>query len=241
MNRNRRHFITLGSIGAFALYGQVARGQEPKPQPKIEPNAAKEKEEVAGVTATEDLMREHGVLGRVMLIYEEGLRRLRAGSAISGDQFGEAAVMVRKLIEQYHEVLEEKYIFPELESRQRLVELVRVLREQHQVGRSLTAAILRSSAADRFFTDGGRREITWACETFIRMYRPHHTREETVLFPALHEILTFRQLDRLGDIFEEQEIKLLGPQGFEKMVGQVAALETQLGIYDLSQFTPRAG
>ena len=239
MNRNRRRFITLGSIGAFALYGQVARGQVPKAEPKIEPKVAKEKEEEAGVTAAEDLMREHGVLDRIMLIYEEGLRRLRTGVPISGDLFGEAAVMVRKFIEQYHEVLEEKYIFPELEQRQRHVELIRVLREQHQAGRAVTGAILSYSAAERFATEDGRRMIAWACENFTRMYRPHRNREETVLFPALHDVLSFRQLDLLGDAFEEQEEKLLGPRGFEKMVEQVAALEKQLGIYDLAQFTPR--
>lgn len=52
-------------------------------------------------------------------------------------------------------------------------------------------------------------------EAFIRMYRPHRAREETVLFPALHDVLSFRQLDLLGDAFEEQEDKLLGPHGFE--------------------------
>jgi hemerythrin-like domain-containing protein len=169
------------------------------------------------------------------------MRRLRSGTPISGDLFGEAAVMVRKFIEQYHEILEEKYIFPELASRQRHVELIRVLREQHQAGRSLTNAILAYSAADRFATPDGRSALVRACEAFIRMYRPHRAREETVLFPTMHNILSFRQLDHLGDAFEEQEDKLLGPGGFEKMVDQVAALEKQLGILELSQFTPRVG
>jgi hemerythrin-like domain-containing protein len=239
MNRNRRDFITLGSLGALTLYGQVARGQEPKAEPKPDSKGAAAEE--AGFTATEDLMREHGVLGRIMLVYEEGVRRLSSGSRISGDLFGEAAAMVRKFIEQYHEILEEKYIFPELASRQRHVELIRILREQHQAGRSLTNAILAYSAADRFATADGRAVVVRACEAFIRMYRPHRAREETVLFPALHEVLSFRELDHLGDVFEEQEVKLLGPRGFEKMVEQVAALEKQLDILELSQFTPRVG
>jgi hypothetical protein len=60
-----------------------------------------------------------------------------------------------------------------------------------------------------------------------------------VLFPALHQITTPKQLKDLGEQFEEQEDKLFGQEGFKKTVDQVAAIEKQLGIYDLSQFTPK--
>jgi hypothetical protein len=70
------------------------------------------------------------------------------------------------------------------------------------------------------------------------MYRPHEAREDTVLFPALHQIMTPKQLDALGDKFEEEENRLFGKEGFEKTVDQVAEIEKQLGIYDLAKFTP---
>ncbi len=38
---------------------------------------------------------------------------------------------------------------------------------------------------------------------------------------------------------EEDEHKVLGEEGFERSVDKVAAIETQLVIYDLKQFTPR--
>jgi hypothetical protein len=38
---------------------------------------------------------------------------------------------------------------------------------------------------------------------------------------------------------EEAEHAVLGNEGFEKSVAQVAALEKQLGIYNLAQFTPK--
>jgi hypothetical protein len=37
---------------------------------------------------------------------------------------------------------------------------------------------------------------------------------------------------------EEDERKVLGDEGFERSVEQVAAIEKQLGIFDLKQFTP---
>jgi len=40
-------------------------------------------------------------------------------------------------------------------------------------------------------------------------------------------------------LYEKKEHQLFGEDGFEKMVDQVAGLEKGLGIYDLSQFTPK--
>jgi hypothetical protein len=71
------------------------------------------------------------------------------------------------------------------------------------------------------------------------MYRPHEAREDTVLFPALRTILTPKQVESLGDRMEEDEKKVLGDEGFEKSVDQVATIEKQLGIYDLALFTPK--
>ena len=73
--------------------------------------------------------------------------------------------------------------------------------------------------------------------SFITMYRPHEAREDTVLFPALHQVLSTKQLKDLGEQFEKEEDRLFGDEGFEKTVDQVAAIEKQLGIYDLAQFT----
>ena len=42
---------------------------------------------------------------------------------------------MRKFVEDYHEKLEENFIFPEFEKKKKLVDLVKVLREQHQAGR----------------------------------------------------------------------------------------------------------
>jgi hypothetical protein len=72
------------------------------------------------------------------------------------------------------------------------------------------------------------------------MYEPHEAREDTVLFPAFHEIVSPHEYDALGDDFEKKENEIFGAGGFEKNVEAVAALEKRLGIYELSQFTPKA-
>ncbi|HEV2715250.1 MAG TPA: hypothetical protein VGU64_08280 [Terriglobales bacterium] len=64
-------------------------------------------------------------------------------------------------------------------------------------------------------------------------------REDTVLFPAVHEIVSKNEYDAMGEDFEKREHELFGKEGFEGMVPRVADIEKQLGIYDLKQFTPR--
>ncbi len=41
-----------------------------------------------------------------------------------------------------------------------------------------------------------------------------------------------------GKNLKKMEQKLFGKDGFETMVGKVAAIEKTLGIYELAQFTP---
>ncbi len=75
---------------------------------------------------------------------------------------------------------------------------------------------------------------------FIRMYRPHEAREDTVLFPAFRTVVTSKEFLALGEQFEDKEHELFGKAGFEGIVAQVGTLEQTLGIYDLHQFTPAA-
>jgi hemerythrin-like domain-containing protein len=75
-------------------------------------------------------------------------------------------------------------------------------------------------------------------QAFIRMYRPHEAREDTVLFPALRSVVSPNEFDAMGEDFERDERQKFGEDGFERMVNQVADLERDLGINDLSKFTP---
>jgi hypothetical protein len=70
------------------------------------------------------------------------------------------------------------------------------------------------------------------------MYRPHSAREDTILFPALREIVSAAELAELGEQFEEIEHQRFGEGGFSTVVEEVAGLERALGIHDLAQFTP---
>jgi len=236
MKNDRRRFLITGiSMGAapwLAITPLVIAGEEASDKERTnEPTDE-------GISAPEDLMREHGVLNRVLLIYEEGLRRLRAKESVPPEVFHKPATLIRKFVEDYHERNEENFIFPEFEKQKQHSELVRTLRQQHEAGRKLTDVVLRNATGDHVKPDS-RQEIIRGCDAFIRMYRPHEAREDTVLFPALYKLISTKQIAELGEQFEVKEHQLLGSEGFEKAVDEVAAVEKQLGIYDLSKFTPK--
>src|SRR3954470_14538489 len=78
------------------------------------------KKEEAEVGPAEDLMREHGVLRRVMFLYDEAARQLESGQKPPIDALAKGAQIVRDVIERYHEKLEEKFIFPRMEKAKKL-------------------------------------------------------------------------------------------------------------------------
>jgi len=120
-----------------------------------------------------------------------------------------------------------------------LVDLVKVLRAQHQAGRQVTDVSMRFANLQSLKNESERRQLIASMQQFIRMYNPHEAREDTVLFPAFRKIVSAHEFDALGEDFEKKEDELFGEDGFEKVVDKVAGIEKQLGIYDLAQFTPK--
>lgn len=197
-----------------------------------------EEGEEEDVTPAEDLMREHGVLKRVLLVYDEVRERIAAKKAFPAEAVSSAAGIIRTFIEQYHERLEEEHLFPRFRKQGKLVDLVDTLEAQHKAGRRLTAEIASLAAAGAK-SDGEKHRLAEALRQFNRMYAPHEAREDTVLFPAIREIVSRHEYSALGEDFEKKEHELLGKEGFEGMVEKVGGIEKQLDIFDLAQFTPK--
>jgi hemerythrin-like domain-containing protein len=200
------------------------------------PGSAQGKEQVE-VTPTEDLMREHGLLKRILLIYDEVRDRIAAQKDFPPDAIVNSANIIRSFIEQYHEKLEEDHLFPRFRKHNLLVDLVNTLQQQHEAGRKVTEQILALAGAGAK-AKADKEKLADALQKFVRMYAPHEAREDTVLFPALHTIVSPHEYDALGEDFEKKEHQMFGKEGFEGMVPRVAEIEKQLGIYDLAQFTP---
>ena len=72
------------------------------------------------------------------------------------------------------------------------------------------------------------------------MVRPHYAREDTVVFPAFRQATPPGQFAALGGLLEERERETFGPEGFAKIVAQLAQIEAALEIADLAQFTTKS-
>jgi hemerythrin-like domain-containing protein len=224
-SESRRAMLRNAATGACLLVACTKTKPEDGEDPKSE----------AVVTPAEDLMQEHGIVERVLLLYEEAARRLETNAGLDLDHVLSTANVVRQFIEAYHEKNEEDFVFPRLEAQGKERDLVRVLRAQHQRGREVTAEIVRRA------TNGTRdAELAKLLRGFSRMYRPHAAFEDTRAFPAFRSLMTDREYRELGDKLEDLEHEKLGPHGFENAAAALTKLETALGIGDLAAFTPPA-
>jgi len=217
--------MVIAAMAGVHSFGTITRGAE---------KSGKSEEEISPV---EDLMREHGVLARALLIYDEIVRRIDSGKEFPSEALTGTAQLIQRFVENYHEKLEEDYLFPRFEKAGKFVDLVKVLLEQHQAGRGLTAQIL--ALPSKPLTPEEQNRLQAHLRSFTRMYRPHKAREDTVLFPPFRKIVSAKEFDSLGESFEKKEDELFGEGGFEKIVDEVAGIEKRLGISELSQFTPK--
>src|SRR6266568_1729883 len=138
---HRRKLITdsiaWGAAGAVAvpLIGQSLAQEVAKKGDEKEPE----------VTATEDLMREHGVIRRALLVYYEVIPKLRQNpGSVDAAALQQTAKLFRAFGEDYHErMLEEQHIFPLIRKQgAELKSYAEILTAQHQRGREVTDYVL---------------------------------------------------------------------------------------------------
>lgn len=223
---SRRRFIALA--GAAGATGLAAAGCTDSGKPPG--NTA---------TAVEFLDREHGIFHRAIFILEE----FRGGTDARMDlppQLLQGAVdVLRRSVTDHHQKIEEKFIYSSLDAAGKLGGLVGVLREQHEAAARLSE-ILGRLAADFSAKDlEKRRTLGSAIHLFGRMYRAHVAREETVLFPAFRQALAPRAYEDVNSRFLAANTQAWGTDGFDETIRRLAEYESELGIGDLSAFTPR--
>jgi hemerythrin-like domain-containing protein len=205
-----------------------------------ETNVSTGQDRGAEVTPIEDLAREHGLLNRLLLIYDDVNRRLSNGKTFDPMLLFKSADIIRRFIEDYHEKLEEDYLFPRFDKAGKLTDEVAVLRQQHNAGRTLTSQIIQLSNSNLLNNATVRKKVQDLTMAFVRMYRPHEAREDTVIFPALRSIVSPNEYDSLGEDFESKEHQLFGSEGFDGILDQVVSIEKAMGLYDMRQYTPRS-
>ncbi len=214
----------LSPVGAISLTQRAEESAEPE------------------VTATEDLMREHGVIRRALLVYSQLADKLRKSpNSVDAAALRKTAQLFRTFGEDYHErLLEEQHIFPIVKKmKSEAARYPDVLIAQHQRGREITDYILAVTSGRKISTQHAE-PLARVFDGFVRMYENHAAREDTIVFPAWKMNFTNKQLDELSDQFEDIEHKMFGKDGFEDAEKTISSVEATFGFTDISQFTPPA-
>ncbi|PYS94321.1 MAG: hemerythrin HHE cation-binding protein [Acidobacteria bacterium] len=191
------------------------------------------------VTATEDLMREHGVLRRALLVYRAAAEKLRANASdVPPDALQKTAKLFRSFGEDYHEKkLEEAYIFPAVkQAGGQAASYPDILVVQHNRGREITEYVIAITRGAKLGA-ANAVELAKSLDAFVLMYQHHAAREDTIIFPAWKQTMTAKQYDEMGDKFEDIEKEQFGSDGYEAAVKQIADIEGSLGLADISRFT----
>lgn len=222
--RNRRSFLVASGVGGAGLLlgckGGVADARSPA-QGTDEPE----------VTATEDLMREHGVIRRMIVVYREAATRFRTRpSTVPLDALQNAARLFRTFGEDYHErQLEEAHIFPVLKrSGGPAAAAVDTLVTQHNRGREITDFVI--AVTNGTISPARVEPIASTLEAFARMYEEHTAFEDTIVFPAWKKTMSAKDLDAVGDQFEDIERKTFGKDGFDDALDRIATIERAFGL-----------
>ena len=189
----------------------------------------KHEREEAEVTPGEDLMQEHGVLERILLIYDEAAHRIEHDEQLDLAVVTSAASIVRHFVELPREA----------------GGTVRVPAAPDgstggRPGGGSPAPAPAWPASDGRHRPATRRggdpELARVLRSFARMYRPHAAREDTVLFPAFRDTVGRSGYRELGEQFEERSTSSSASTG-SRTPAEVARLEARLGIADLARFT----
>jgi hemerythrin-like domain-containing protein len=222
MSRRTALKLSVQSAGALTMAG-----------------CAKSEEGTEDVSATEDLMREHGVLRRLLIVCRESAAMLRSNATgLDARALAAAADLFKTFGEDYHErQLEEQHIFPAVQrAGGDAAALIAPLLTQHRRGREITSYVKSTCASGRVAT-AQVEPLARTLEDFARMYEVHAAYEDTIVFQTWKASLSASQLREMGDQFEDIERAQFHGDGFDMAADQILRIEQRLGLHDLGRYT----
>ena len=240
MDEKRRQLLTgISLAGAGVLLNACRTGSNSSGGADNRSEPAPGEVAPVEVTAAEDLMREHGIIRRALLVYRESANRLRQDpGSVPPDTLEKAANLVRVFGEDYHEKkIEEVFVFPIVKKSPGAPALyVDVLLRQHERGREITDYVLSLTREDRI-PSNSLEPLARALDSFVRMYEHHAAIEDTVIFPVWKTAVGEAELESLAAKFEEIEAEDFGGDGFDSALKRMEEIETSLGLSNLEMFT----
>ncbi len=189
-------------------------------------------------TPLENLMKEHGVLMRILEIYDRVSGDAASGKELNAGAIRRAAEISRDYIGKHHDACEERYIFPQFRKVPYIVDIVTELHDQHVAAVRITKNMLELTSPGSAPDKDGRQTLIDLCKSIVGMYRPHMSWEQSIVFPVFYDIVTADYIKDIQKKMEAEERELLGDTGFRGLVGRLSEIEKEAGTYDLHKYTP---
>jgi hemerythrin-like domain-containing protein len=185
------------------------------------------------MSANEDLMMEHGLLSRLLLILDDLTKKINLDITINTQLIKITLMIIRKFFQDHHEKTEEKYIFPRLINTVHNDDVLELI-NQHKVARCLVDSIILD-----LDDNVDIRLISQKLRELIDMYKIHEARENSVIFNAFRKSISSQEYDQLEKIMDDEEEELLGENAYERVLNLVIMIEKKLNIHDLKTKTPK--
>jgi hemerythrin-like domain-containing protein len=173
---------------------------------------------------TEELMKEHAAITRMLDILEGGCRRLDAGIPVPRADLEQMVEFFVVFADTCHHAKEEKHLFPALEGagvpRERGP--IGVMLNEHELGRKYIGEM--KDALARWEDEGAHSGFVSAARGYRNLLLLHIQKENNVLFPLADMRLSAPEQERILQAFDALEREELGPGTHERFHGLLASL-----------------
>jgi hemerythrin-like domain-containing protein len=157
------------------------------------------------VKATEILMQEHRLIGKVLDYLEEAAGRLEDGEEIDPDFFIDSAEFIAGFADGRHHRKEEDILFVAMTAKDMPADAgpVAVMLHEHEQGRRFTAGFRAAAELMKTGESSAVTDVVRNVFDYVNLLREHIVKEENVLFPMAEQIIDGGTMQRVARDFEK--------------------------------------
>lgn len=181
------------------------------------------------ISPIEQLSREHAILLRLLIAIENVLARAAVNVGTSLRPVNKAAHMLQRVVVGHHMAFEESYVYPRVKPNENLAELANVLQEQHDEARDAIRNIIDMTGEGRAGDAMQLGELISICKETDYLFKVHMAWEDSVLFPALYDIMDPDYFADIQDKLLGEERKMFGSKGLSELYDELADVEKEAG------------
>lgn len=179
--------------------------------------------------ATEILIDEHKVIGRVLDSLVEAVQASAAGKSVRPGFFIDAADFIRGFADGCHHRKEENVLFKAMGASGVLVQggPIGVMLDEHEQGRQFTRAMRAGAEKWQAGQQAGQVETLQAARQYVDLLRQHILKENNVLFPMADRFISLKDQNQVVEDFERVEHEETGAGIHEKYLALAEALASE--------------